>query len=924
MELVAQFQAQLEQHASKFGSDGLAHLRCTFPAAFPSEPPLLRLDRPILLKYTGGVEAGALHIPTLFREGWDAEAASMSSLMTWTKAALIKYGADVDMRTANAYPDEAFASAQNRLHSRISMVPLSRGTITGFDEPFLTISAARAEYFFEPDGFRVPAGFEQGNRVLVPADVFSSTARHMSSRAFVVEVIGHQLVRTYCGIAGAHHLSVEELGDLGKRIMIVPNKILHSLGSPDGAQITVRPVELPKLNFLQILPLSKTFSELDAPKEFLQMALAKYTCITAGEIVSFVEEDRDLSFYVTAMHPAVPAATVWTGDWEAKLTLDILPAQDDEEAAVEAGRGPLGPGAAGAAAGGRDPRALDWGAESGAGAGAAAAAAAGSRASRRGRRALGARPSIAGMGPEEDDDADADAGRGGGDAAVASPGTDQDVDDLLSAAAPISRSGSSSSRRSAAEERSGNAEFVAWRARQQALQDERDSDLLRSGVPVSGFDAEVAAGGRPGRVKVRTMPVPLSSDVIPADVVIRVTSLTAAQQLYSSVRGHCTPPGVPFFLCRASDGSVLPDGAATLKMLGVIGSALEQRILPGDECDACREEDRSSSSRPPAEARAPAAGGLGSTAGLPSALVKLRDDIQDLRAMAASSGEPAFWPCATCTCRMDWDVRRCTVCATGQRPDEAVAKVALTELAATLQEHFDAARAEHLDSDAPAIAAALSRAGSSGEALSAMPSMEFQGWMSDMDVDEDDLPHQLVTLRRQYRAIKDDCSAAVSRAPRHYLCQSCDLLNKWENFYCTGCHRTRPVIRLARRKLAQHAKQLLRQARRLHSSVVSQAALSLSRSASASGALSPLRSRSTGDSGSGEAAAAGEAAGTPTLGAAGTDLSTYIVLGGTVCLCAKHRCRWLDELYKTQQLDDADLANLTIDTVLEFREASMV
>ena len=54
------------------------------------------------------------------------------------------------------------------------------------------------------------------------------------------------------------------------------------------------------------------------------------------------------------------------------------------------------------------------------------------------------------------------------------------------------------------------------------------------------------------------------------------------------------------------------------------------------------------------------------------------------------------------------------------------------------------------------------------------------------------------------------------------------------------------------------------------------------------------------------------------------ELKTFIVYGGTVCLCSRHKCSWLEELYKSQQLRNTDLPLITAETVLSMREAKLL
>ena len=868
--IAPQLAKDLTDHEAVHGTDGSVHIAVFFPPGFPAEAPTVRMERPVMRKDTGPAVGGAFCIPALFKEAWDPSTMRMPRVLEWIKSALVRGGARVDMETANGYSVEAFSAVQRHLQSRISMVELASGRLASFNDPFVAVSARFAETYFDDEEVHIPADFEQGNRVLVPRTVFAEVSGLMSNRAFVVEIVGHHLVRTYCGIAGSHGVDATDM-PAGARVVILPNWVAASLHVPDGVDVAMRPVELPKLNFLQIQPFSREFAAIDSPKEFLQVALSKHSCVTQGAVVSFREGGRDLSFYVTAMHPAVPAATVWTGDWEAKLNLDILPAQDDVEAATEAGRGP--PAAAAAAAAGAPPRTV--------------------RNARRRAEAAAASSSSS--------SAAADGG--------ASEGKDGDDDAAAAAAAAAA----------VPDQRHANAEFAAWRRQQDAIRDLAAADALRDGVPVSGLDAMAAAGARVGRIRVRLMPLPLAPEAVPSDVVVRVADSTTCAQLYSTLRAQFTPPGVPFVLVRGQDGSHVPDATLTVASQGVMGKALGQRIIPGDACDACIRRTRRLGG-----SSGPAGPGQPSAMELPYQIQELGDEVGRLLAQASAPGAPASWCCDTCTVQNEWALRDCAVCGVGQRPTEQVAKSALRETADIAQVRFEAARIEYVESRAasgPAgssggAAAASSSSSSSSAAIGPVATADFGSWLLNRGVDEEELPKRLRHLRRHFQDLAADSRPDPATPPAVYHCAKCTLQNGWDQAHCCVCGTPRPHVREARRGNAAKAEAIMAEAKREHSSILSSSALSLTRSASLS------RGASAGDDDA--AVGAGGAAAGDDDADGGGGLRTHVVFGGTVCLCEEHRCGWLEELYQSQQLQNEDLPLITADTVLDMLESTLL
>jgi len=218
--------------------------------------------------------------------------------------------------------------------ARKSVAPLSVGPVAQdrFNKAFYIASAKFVQECTLSDDVGVPPGFELGDKVLIPASVMRVLEDSMSGAAMTFEIKSHHGVRTYCGIGGTHRLPAPD----GEDVLVLPNWLMRAAAASEMTQVTVRPVALPRLEHVQVLPFTKDFGALPDPKRFLEYAMTKYSCIALGAVVELQEDGKDLSFYVTGLKPRAPAASAWQGDWESTISLDVLPAQDDVKAVAAA------------------------------------------------------------------------------------------------------------------------------------------------------------------------------------------------------------------------------------------------------------------------------------------------------------------------------------------------------------------------------------------------------------------------------------------------------------------------------------------------------------------------------------------------------------------------------------------------------------
>jgi len=412
------------------------------------------------------------------------------------------------------------------------------------------------------------------------------------------------------------------------------------------------------------------------------------------------------------------------------------------------------------------------------------------------------------------------------------------------------------------------------------------------------------------------MPLPLAPDAAPTDVIIRAKPGTTGRQLYATISRQFSPPGVPFVFVKARDGSIIPDSTTTVSELGLGGTVIEQRLVVGYECHACVRDQLLREARTASHSLAAPSVASHSTLGLPAHIEALEKEAAEYFDWAAKMPFPTKWKCPVCTVNNDWGEAECPTCNVGGRPASAEAREALRSAAGELEEEFEKKKREFLSESASrAQSSDLRRVPSSGEEPTLIPRQvkALKAWMSGEraeDIDEDDLPERMLELKAEHLEALADAKAPAARM-RSYICPSCSLKNAWSNTRCAVCDRPRPPIDASRTLLQQFAENLMMLAKREFAAHLSQRALSLT--ASTSGVAAAASHPSS-------PAEAADTPGSEHL----EDLRTFIVFGGTVTLCSKHKCGWLEELYTTQELENSDLPRITVDTVLASLDARLI
>lgn len=165
------------------------------------------------------------------------------------------------------------------------------------------------------------------------------------------------------------------------------------------------------------------------------------------------------------------------------------------------------------------------------------------------------------------------------------------------------------------------------------------------------------------------------------------------------------------------------------------------------------------------------------------------------------------------------------------------------------------------------------------------------------DGDSTSEPDSLRAKRTRITQLRTDL-AAIERggAPSEYTCRECTFLNPWSNTRCSVCDTARPSL-----ETAMFAK--IEEMTALDAEVQQEEFEHTARVESARRAAERRRAAPA---------------------ARDSSVRTFIVFGGCIGLCARHRCRWLEDLCDSASLTFADLAEITPDFVADSLTAKLV
>jgi hypothetical protein len=177
----------------------------------------------------------------------------------------------------------------------------------------MELTCLSARFALEVMGVAAPAGFEFGNKALLPAAAFERIMRaelELGGLQAVVDDFGGAPGNIAAGgdvpspsaAAGGGGFvfqissPLRVLGYAGvlsftsprPDVIVLPQQVMHGLGVQDGAQVTVRKVRLPALTSVTLQPTQGHFAALDPMlgRSFLEESLVRFASLMVGDVIS--------------------------------------------------------------------------------------------------------------------------------------------------------------------------------------------------------------------------------------------------------------------------------------------------------------------------------------------------------------------------------------------------------------------------------------------------------------------------------------------------------------------------------------------------------------------------------------------------------------------------------------------------------------
>jgi hypothetical protein len=122
---------------------------------------------------------------------------------------------------------------------------------------------------------------ETKDKILMPLSALDTLSRLNLEYPLTFEIFrfGFEENRTYCGVL--------EFVD-NTNYIYLPQKIMDKLYIGEGENLEIRYVQMKKIEFLKLKPLSCDFLKIMEPKLILEETLKNYTCISNGDILDIV------------------------------------------------------------------------------------------------------------------------------------------------------------------------------------------------------------------------------------------------------------------------------------------------------------------------------------------------------------------------------------------------------------------------------------------------------------------------------------------------------------------------------------------------------------------------------------------------------------------------------------------------------------
>jgi ubiquitin fusion degradation protein 1 len=145
-----------------------------------------------------------------------------------------------------------------------------------------------------PVSFIDRADLERGDKIVLPPSALDTLARLNISYPMLFQLESRDGMKTHCGVLEF----VAEEGHVN-----VPYWLMQNLAVPEGGLITIRNASLPKGTYVKFQPQTSDFLDITNPKAVLEATLRGFTCLTKGDAIAIVYNDKTYHIDVLEVAP---------------------------------------------------------------------------------------------------------------------------------------------------------------------------------------------------------------------------------------------------------------------------------------------------------------------------------------------------------------------------------------------------------------------------------------------------------------------------------------------------------------------------------------------------------------------------------------------------------------------------------------------
>ncbi|KAL8057381.1 hypothetical protein ABFS82_04G180600 [Erythranthe guttata] len=168
-----------------------------------------------------------------------------------------------------------------------------------------------------------PASFikddlERGDKVIMPASALDRLAKLNIDYPMLFEISNPRASKvTHCGV-------LEFTADEG--LIYLPFSMMENMQLKDGDIVRVKNASLPKGTYVKMQPHKTDFLDVSNPKAVLETSLRSYTCLTTGDTIMVVHNNKEFYINILETKPSNAISII-----ETDCEVDFAPPLDYKE-----------------------------------------------------------------------------------------------------------------------------------------------------------------------------------------------------------------------------------------------------------------------------------------------------------------------------------------------------------------------------------------------------------------------------------------------------------------------------------------------------------------------------------------------------------------------------------------------------------------